>query len=765
MKNKFLLGMLGLVTVFALIFTGCDNTYAKEATTNAKTPTISVQPQLNSQYQLNGTIQPLTVTGAVSDNGTLEYKWYTKQSSAGGAADGTEATGTGATTASFTPDLSTASEVTAYYYVVVTNYYSKATGVKRASRTSRLVGITIYNPANAQPPLITEQSESGAFIADQPVTLSVTATVTRGTLSYQWYENTSESTTGGTEIPGGTGAEYVFIPTTAATYYYYVIVTNTDDAATGTKTTQTVSYPITVTVEGNTFYEITANAIVTVDTATKYQYVRGIGGMDSVEFRAGTGTPSPDMTNEDIEKIFDPEGVLGMNVLRIMMYDDIDGIMSGGTTQGFDTPLKGHADYPTGKNEDYFDHIKIVNKYGGYVIACPWTVPRVYKSDSISGTTGGELTGTTAGGYLSTQMYKRVVDEWFIPNLKRYETEGAPIFALSLGNENNLTSIGYEGMIISTANQAVFIRDYLGPAIETGGENGGPIKGYGGGKAHNKIWFGPGEGSGPGTENASVTISDTTAPRAAHTYIDFIGRHFYSEMLHKYTAALNLGKEVWQTEHALSTNRGNASNFYTAMSTWNWVWQHPNEIYCSLALNNESMYVMWYMKRFYGVIGDGTYGTTDGGITPLAYVLSHFSKFIADTDRVNVSVTGTTGAGTTITQNGNNSTVNPSNFTSGNAGTGGQNRPEPKILGFQSKDGNSIVVVMFTPTNYEGNGGVNMGNVQINLPAGFVAKSATAQRSRQDAMAVSERVAMNTERTIAMVNLPASNIVSIRFTK
>ncbi|WP_281277895.1 SdrD B-like domain-containing protein, partial [Paenibacillus xylaniclasticus] len=49
-------------------------------------------------------------------------------------------------------------------------------------------------------------------------------------LSYQWYFNTTNSATGGTEIAGATSASYVPPTTAAGTTYYYVIVTNTDNS-------------------------------------------------------------------------------------------------------------------------------------------------------------------------------------------------------------------------------------------------------------------------------------------------------------------------------------------------------------------------------------------------------------------------------------------------------------------------------------------------------------------------------------------------------
>lgn len=66
------------------------------------------------------------------------------------------------------------------------------------------------------------------------VDLSIVASHVTG---YQWYRNSSASTTGATLITGATSANYTFIPETAdaeTTVYLYCVVTN--DNATGTKT-------------------------------------------------------------------------------------------------------------------------------------------------------------------------------------------------------------------------------------------------------------------------------------------------------------------------------------------------------------------------------------------------------------------------------------------------------------------------------------------------------------------------------------------------
>jgi hypothetical protein len=122
-------------------------------------------------------------------------------------------------------------------------------------------GPTDPDPINAAQPVIISiqpQPQSGTFDVgtDETYELTVTASVTDGgSLSYQWYSNTSKSTTGGTAIiSGGTSATLALAKasyTTNGNYYFYVVVTNTNNNVTGNKTTSVASNVATVTVSGN----------------------------------------------------------------------------------------------------------------------------------------------------------------------------------------------------------------------------------------------------------------------------------------------------------------------------------------------------------------------------------------------------------------------------------------------------------------------------------------------------------------------------------
>jgi hypothetical protein len=111
-------------------------------------------------------------------------------------------------------------------------------------------------PVDAATPNITAHPQSGTFNVMTQNTHDLSVTATRsdgGTLSYQWYANTSNSSTGGTAV--GTNSATLTLDKDdydeRGTYFYYVVVTNTNNNATGKKTAASTSNAATVTVSGN----------------------------------------------------------------------------------------------------------------------------------------------------------------------------------------------------------------------------------------------------------------------------------------------------------------------------------------------------------------------------------------------------------------------------------------------------------------------------------------------------------------------------------
>jgi len=452
------------------------------------------------------------------------------------------------------------------------------------------------------------------------------------------------------------------------------------------------------------------NIVITVDVNTKYQYVRGFGGME-----VGWGN-FPRTTARDTELLFNPDTGLGLNILRIM-------IMPSNTD--INVTMK---ELIKSERPDYYENVKIVNKYGGYVLASPWSPPKEWK-------TNNDLKGN---GRLNAKYYQNYADylKSFAMNMRE---NGAPIYAISIQNEPNY-EVSYDGCLWSPNEMKNFF-------LQVGRFTEG-VKGFGGGKEKPYVLIMNGESfSAPNINDAALNTPETRA------VIDLIGRHTYSERLYRYAKALDHPtdpKEVWMTEHNI--NSGNASG-YPNDSTWNYVWKILNDIDLSIRINDESAFIWWAAKRFYGLMGDGQYNTEEGKLLPRGYAMSHYAKFAKNSYRVGITAKGKIKDGSNISTANFNSNIDNIDGTTA------------RVTAFVSPDGNTISLVMFTPTYTNGTGGVDMGKIKIQLPSDFKIGKASAMRSSENNYAKWEDVEIGADKTFAVVNLPNSQILSVKFTK
>jgi len=209
--------------------------------TNAQIPIITAHPADTSVITNNSAT--LSVTAQITDSGTLTYQWFsnTTDRNTGGTAV------RGATSRTFTPPTNTAG--TTYYYVVITNTNNYVTGSRTTTSTSNTARVIVSPLVNAQTPNIITQPESVEVVLDNSTVLSATAQITdRGSLSFQWFSNTTDSNSGGTLISGATKATFVPATETLGVTYYYVVVTNTNTSVNGAQTAEIASQAVSVAV-------------------------------------------------------------------------------------------------------------------------------------------------------------------------------------------------------------------------------------------------------------------------------------------------------------------------------------------------------------------------------------------------------------------------------------------------------------------------------------------------------------------------------------
>jgi hypothetical protein len=253
-KNKFFIwGMVAALLTFGAVFTSCGSSDGGPTgtTTDAATPSITVQPVGDKTYSQGQTADTLSVTATVSDGGALSYQWYESEtnSTTGGTAKGTNS-------ASYTPVIpaSITTDKDYWYYVVVTNTNTSVNGTQTASVTSNTAKIThSATPiVHAAEPNISTQPVAGPAdykVGATPMDLSVTANSTdSGSITYQWYKNAANNNTAGTLIESATASTYTPSTATTGTTYYYVVVTNTNNGVNGNKTKTLASTTATVTI-------------------------------------------------------------------------------------------------------------------------------------------------------------------------------------------------------------------------------------------------------------------------------------------------------------------------------------------------------------------------------------------------------------------------------------------------------------------------------------------------------------------------------------
>jgi hypothetical protein len=208
----------------------------------------------------------------------------------------------------------------------------------------------------AAAPFITVQPGDYQPAVNEQIFLAVEAAVSDdGVLSYQWYTASGVGNTGSV-IAEATNAWYEPPTATVGTNYYYVEVSNSNnETRTSTRSryaTVFVLDPVEAGTPSGGF-----NIFVDTSETAKHQFVRGFGGMINA-----WGAPCPDVTINDADTLFNPDK-LGLNILRMIIYPEpLEDIMNGMVYTSID-------------NSDLFDIGRLVNRYGGMIIGCPWTPP------------------------------------------------------------------------------------------------------------------------------------------------------------------------------------------------------------------------------------------------------------------------------------------------------------------------------------------------------------------------------------------------------
>ena len=214
--------------------------------TDAKAPKITGNPK-GASYFTDAAAKALQVKAESLDGGKLSYQWYsnTKNSTKDGTAvkDATEST--------YTP--STKKNGTVYYYCVVTNTNKELNGNQTATAVSDTAKIVVSTRKNAETPSVSGPNNATYYKGKAAKAMEVKASVKDGgTLSYQWYSNTKNSTKDGSVIKDATKSTYTPSTASVGTTYYYCVVTNTNNSVNGDQAVSITSRAAKITVKAST---------------------------------------------------------------------------------------------------------------------------------------------------------------------------------------------------------------------------------------------------------------------------------------------------------------------------------------------------------------------------------------------------------------------------------------------------------------------------------------------------------------------------------
>lgn len=245
---------------------------------------------------------------------------------------------------------------------------------------------------------------------------------------------------------------------------------------------------------------------------------------------------------------------------------------------------------------------KRAKKYGAFVFASPWSPPAAWKTNK-SDSNGGSLLESR---YADWANY---LNDYY----KYMKQQGVTIDAVSIQNEPDWNA-EYQSCIWTGQQMAKFLR-------EQGSKIDCKII------APEAIHFTKGV--------HEPILNDDEACK----YLDILGGHFYGWDGSSYPLAAQKGKEVWMTEFLINERQQNNGQ--------NINWNDDGFLFArsinDAMLANMSAWVHYSLKRYYGVYGDGQFGTTNNVITKRGYILSHYAKYVSGTTRVRHSVDDASG--------------------------------------------------------------------------------------------------------------------------
>ena len=410
----------------------------------------------------------------------------------------------------------------------------------------------------------------------------------------------------------------------------------------------------------------TKTATVRVDSDVTYQKITGFGG-----FVCSPQFGYNHMSTDEIKMLWGEESKLGYNIMRLYIPHEKRLWASS------------------------LETAKLAKSLGLIIFASPWTMPTEWKTHNSIGSIYTDEDGKEQRNYLKEEHY-----EDYANYLNDYVTylrdNGVELHAISMQNEPDMP-VTYHGCIWTPEQMVKFIKEY-GDIIDC------------------KLMASDGVGM---TDNyANAFLADDVIDK-----LGIFAGHQYGAIQTGFKKLQEKGKEAWMTEFLINWNEKDATtrNFNWSIDAFSFAQAINNAM-----LADVNAWIHYASKRYYGMLGDGEYGTKAGVITKRGYILSHFAKYVTGTTRIN-SVW-----------------KDESNALQGSS--------------YLSVTGDSVAVMVINPSN-------NSYDLTIDLP--FYSKSGESVRTSSPSLVSLLTTAINLDEETCRprVSVPASSVMTFVFTK
>ena len=312
------------------------------------------------------------------------------------------------------------------------------------------------------------------------------------------------------------------------------------------------------------------SATLRITDSERHQRITGFGG-----FVCSPQFGYGHMNSSEIAMVWGNNSQLGCNIIRLYL--------------------------PIGRNAwpSSLATAKAAKQMGLKIFASPWGQPAEWKTNGNSN--GKSEDGTQ--GHLKPEYYADYAQ--YLEDYVQYlRSNGVELDAISLQNEPDWPS-SYAGCVWTPAELAAFVKGYahlLSVPVMT-----------------------------PETIGMPDSYVDALDNEACLKNFSIYAMHQYGAKDTGFKRMAQRGKEIWMTEFLINWNENQ-------QETRNFSWEtdafdFARAInYCML--NDFNAWIHYSAKRYYGMVGDGQMGTTDGQLTKRGYVMGQFSKFITGYTRI-----------------------------------------------------------------------------------------------------------------------------------